>query len=285
MFAKNLRIIAITTMIVTLVFAVQYYGQQINAISIKANLVTANDLPNYIPHSVYYYLKNLTVHDENSTYPAELIAMSGQQPRINVDPDAIFLSGKVIYHVTPHDTNFSSITINLPITHIRNDTNSITIDADGKNGYVNLNGHMTLGIQGRIIFDKRTGAGSLQVGNSNIPLINARLNSVVNFCLKSLPKGYATCDSQLSPAVSKICAEHIGQPIDACSDGKVAQYYKIRSSEIAKNSAIINGSKNKIDSITDSNFDNLYANPGVYVDSQALKFSSFSNPIANSFLF
>ena len=71
---------------------------------------------------------------------------------------------------------------------------------------------------------------------------------MVNFCLKSLPKGYAACDSELSPAVSKICAEHIGQPIDACSDGKVAQYYKIRSSEMAKNSTIINGSKNKINS-------------------------------------
>jgi len=82
--------------------------------------------------------------------------------------------------------------------------------------------------------------------NNNIPLINARLNSVVNFCLKSLPKGYAACDSQLSPAVSKICAEHAGQPIDACRDGKVDQYYRLRSTEIAKNSTILTGgSKNK----------------------------------------
>lgn len=86
--------------------------------------------------------------------------------------------------------------------------------------------------------------------SNNIPLINARLNSVVNFCLKSLPKGYAACDSQLSTAVSNICAEHVGQPIDACSDGKVAQYYKIRSTEITKNSTILNGSKNKTNSTT-----------------------------------
>jgi hypothetical protein len=101
-------------------------------------------------------------------------------------------------------------------------------------------------VAGAISFYNR--APSANTDNNNIPLINARLNSVVNFCLKSLPKGYAACDSQLSPAVSKICAEHTGQPIDACSDGKVAQYYKIRSSEIAKNSTIINGSKNKINS-------------------------------------
>ncbi|MGN6632161.1 MAG: hypothetical protein ACTHKP_07970 [Nitrososphaeraceae archaeon] len=87
--------------------------------------------------------------------------------------------------------------------------------------------------------------------NNNIPLINARLNSVVNFCLKSLPKGYAACDSQLSPAVSKICAEHAGQPIDACRDGKVDQYYRIRSTEIAKNSTILTGgSKNKTNTTT-----------------------------------
>ena len=79
---------------------------------------------------------------------------------------------------------------------------------------------------------------SANSNTNNIPLINTRLNSVVNFCLKSLPKGYAACDRQLSPAVSKICAEHAGQPIDACSDGKVAQYYKIRSTQIAKNSMI-----------------------------------------------
>ena len=101
-------------------------------------------------------------------------------------------------------------------------------------------------IAGAISFYNR--APSANTDNNNIPLINARLNSVVNFCLKSLPKGYADCDSELSPAVSKICAEHTGQPIDACSDGKVAQYYKIRSSEMAKNSTIINGSKNKINS-------------------------------------
>jgi hypothetical protein len=87
--------------------------------------------------------------------------------------------------------------------------------------------------------------------NNNIPLINARLNSVVSFCLKSLPKGYAACDSQLSPAVSKICAEHAGQPIDACRDGKVDQYYRIRSTEIAKNSTILTGgSKNKTNTTT-----------------------------------
>ena len=43
-------------------------------------------------------------------------------------------------------------------------------------------------VAGAISFYNR--APSANTYNNNIPLINARLNSVVNFCLKSLPKGY-----------------------------------------------------------------------------------------------
>jgi hypothetical protein len=100
-------------------------------------------------------------------------------------------------------------------------------------------------VAGAISFYNRSPNTNNNNDNNNIPLINARLNSVVSFCLKSLPKGYAACDSQLSPAVSKICAEHAGQPIDACRDGKVDQYYRIRSTEIAKNSTILTGGSKK----------------------------------------
>ena len=82
---------------------------------------------------------------------------------------------------------------------------------------------ITLSLLSTAIAQQQTFAKT-QTDNSNIPLINARLNNVVNFCLKSLPKGYVACDSQLSPAVTRICAEHAGQLIDACRDGKVAQY-------------------------------------------------------------
>ncbi|HEY7573363.1 MAG TPA: hypothetical protein VH796_18545 [Nitrososphaeraceae archaeon] len=101
-------------------------------------------------------------------------------------------------------------------------------------------------VAGAISFYNR--APSTNNNSDSIPLINSRLNSVVNFCLKSLPKGYAACDGQLGPAVDKICSDHAGQPIDACSDGKVAQYYKVRSTEIAKNSTISNGIRNKTNS-------------------------------------
>jgi hypothetical protein len=77
-------------------------------------------------------------------------------------------------------------------------------------------------------------------------LINARLNEVVNFCVRSLPNGTSTCDNQLLPVVNKICEENNAkQVIDACSDGKVVQYYKARNIENSKSGII---SKNYINS-------------------------------------
>jgi len=73
--------------------------------------------------------------------------------------------------------------------------------------------------------------------SSNVPAvnesqINARLNGVVDFCMKSLPVGIKACDNQLKTFVTQICAS-IGV-LDACHNGKVLQYYKIRASEVSK---------------------------------------------------
>jgi hypothetical protein len=71
--------------------------------------------------------------------------------------------------------------------------------------------------------------------DNNNALLNARLNEVVNFCIRSLPNGTSVCDNQLLPIVNKICAEDDAKRvIDACSDGKVAQYYKTRNIEGSK---------------------------------------------------
>ena len=67
--------------------------------------------------------------------------------------------------------------------------------------------------------------------------INARLNGVVDFCMKSLPIGIKICDKQLKNVVTQVCA-NIGQ-LDACHDGKVDQYYKVRASKSAINKANI----------------------------------------------
>jgi hypothetical protein len=73
--------------------------------------------------------------------------------------------------------------------------------------------------------------------SSNVPAvnesqINARLNGVVDFCMKSLPVGIKSCDNQLKNLVSQICAS-IGV-LDACHNGKVDQYYNTRASEVSK---------------------------------------------------
>ncbi|MGB6530545.1 MAG: hypothetical protein WBF33_20765 [Candidatus Nitrosopolaris sp.] len=65
--------------------------------------------------------------------------------------------------------------------------------------------------------------------------INARLNGIVDFCMKSLPVGIKPCDNQLKNIVTQICAR-IGE-LDACHDGKVDQYYKVRASEGFKNTS------------------------------------------------
>ena len=85
---------------------------------------------------------------------------------------------------------------------------------------------------------------SITTANNNQTLLNARINNVVNFCLKSLPNGTAACDSQLGPVLTRICNNEQQQPFTACHDGKVVQYYKIRNNEIAKRSAIVNKSSN-----------------------------------------
>jgi len=66
--------------------------------------------------------------------------------------------------------------------------------------------------------------------DNNISILNNKLNEVVDFCLGSLPNGTSTCDNELSPAVSKVCAEeNAKQFIDACNNEKVVQYYKTRN--------------------------------------------------------
>jgi hypothetical protein len=79
-------------------------------------------------------------------------------------------------------------------------------------------------------------------------LLNSRINNVVDFCLKSLPMGTSACDSQLGPILEKICGEstNIQQSLDACHNGKVIQYYKIRNNEVPKRKMSVSNSSNNI---------------------------------------
>src|SRR5919206_1421378 len=66
--------------------------------------------------------------------------------------------------------------------------------------------------------------------NNNNPVLNDRLNQVVDFCMRSLPNGTSACDNQLLPVVNEICGQDGAKAsVDACTDGKVLQYYKARN--------------------------------------------------------
>ena len=60
--------------------------------------------------------------------------------------------------------------------------------------------------------------------------INIQLNSIINFCRESLPNGIPECDSQLREIVNSVCYKH-NDNLDACHDGKMNQYYTVRSAQ------------------------------------------------------
>jgi hypothetical protein len=71
-------------------------------------------------------------------------------------------------------------------------------------------------------------------GNNNqkevtLGQLNAQINNDVDICLRSLPAGRADCDTQLIKITDQLCNRNI-QQLDACHNGKIAQYYKIRES-------------------------------------------------------
>ena len=57
--------------------------------------------------------------------------------------------------------------------------------------------------------------------------LNSQLNNVVDVCLKSLPNGIKDCDTRLDGITKQLC-DATNHELDACSNGKVGQYYKAR---------------------------------------------------------
>jgi hypothetical protein len=88
---------------------------------------------------------------------------------------------------------------------------------------------------------------SSTASNNNQILLNERVNNIVGFCINSLPNGTTTCDNRLGPLLNKICNGENNtaqQSLDACHDGKVAQYYKVRNDEIKKRNTIVKSNSN-----------------------------------------
>ena len=68
---------------------------------------------------------------------------------------------------------------------------------------------------------------------SNQSGLNIKLNTVLDFCLRSLPNGNPACDKQLRDLVTQVCAANNGE-LDACHNGKVDQYYVVRAAEVSR---------------------------------------------------
>ena len=97
------------------------------------------------------------------------------------------------------------------------------------------------------------GAASLfnRPSNNDVSALNARINGAVNSCMQTLPAGTPTCDTQLVSVVDKICSpqstnEQQRSQIDACHDGKVVLYYKIRNAEVMKTRNAIIGNNDSV---------------------------------------
>jgi hypothetical protein len=88
---------------------------------------------------------------------------------------------------------------------------------------------------------------SSSTANNNQILLNERFNNIVDFCINSLPNGTTTCDNRLGPLLNKICNGENNtaqQSLDACHDGKAAQYYKFRNDEIKKRNTMVKSNNN-----------------------------------------
>ena len=70
-----------------------------------------------------------------------------------------------------------------------------------------------------------TGTPSTRVERQDI---NFQINSVIDFCLKSLPEGTPECDNQLGEVVVSTCKAN-NNDLDACMNDRVNQYYTMRN--------------------------------------------------------
>jgi hypothetical protein len=101
-------------------------------------------------------------------------------------------------------------------------------------------------VAGAMSYFNRSSSTTTTANNNQI-LLNERVNNVIDFCISSLPNGTSACDNQLGPVLNKICSGENNttqQSLDACQNGKVAQYYKVRNNEITKRNTLVKNSNN-----------------------------------------
>jgi hypothetical protein len=58
--------------------------------------------------------------------------------------------------------------------------------------------------------------------------LNRKVNGIVDFCMNSLPNGIPECDNRLKVIMNEVCSTSINNNLDACHNGRVDQYYRVR---------------------------------------------------------
>lgn len=106
-------------------------------------------------------------------------------------------------------------------------------------------------VVGGISLYNRSSSSNANNPSNNLIGLNGRLNNVVSFCMNSLPSGIKACDNELRSLVSRVCISTNGQ-LDACHNGLVDQYYKIRAQQEVKAKNTANESRIQNSSLSSS---------------------------------
>jgi hypothetical protein len=161
---KSKIVIVIMVVELGLAFLGTHYsaGQQIvQAIKIQGSFNVNDTRPSYSADNIYYKLKNVTITP--SKYPTDIRDTYDPRPSINIDPNSISMRWNLDMHTTPEDVNKSSANIYVPITHIRNSTQSITIDGHG--GSSNIADQTFSNLTAKVNINKLTNQGDFEVSD------------------------------------------------------------------------------------------------------------------------
>jgi hypothetical protein len=131
------------------------------AVKIQGSFDVNDTKPSYVAGNIYYYLKNVTITP--SIFPTDIRDTYDPRPSINIDPNSVSMRWNLDIHTTPQDVNKSSANIYIPITHIRNNTQSVIIDGYG--GSSNIGDKTFNNLTAKINVNKVTNYGEFEVSD------------------------------------------------------------------------------------------------------------------------
>ena len=144
-------------------FGIQHSFEQFiaRAITIHGSFNVNDTAPSYVAGNTYYNVKNITISP--SKYPIDITDSSGSRPNLNIDSNSVSMRGNMDIHTTPQDINKSSISIYIPIIHIRNNSQSITIDGHGN--YLTISDQNFDNLTAKVLMSKLNNQGEFKISD------------------------------------------------------------------------------------------------------------------------